>query len=217
MYKPGGGFNKKGFYKNPKYRTKPKATATQVKKIIDNNKEKMYVQKSLPETNLLTAGASTSAMNISQGDNENERHGTEVKLRSIQLKGYLTVDDECPSDLVRTMIVQDTKYGATEPTITDVIDSVSAIAMGKQDNQFRYKILMDKLTVIKALPNDVVDEYYIPFKYYKKFKKDVIVRFDGADTDPIQNGIYVIQFSKNNNNVASLTTQWNLRARFIEK
>lgn len=98
-----------------------------------------------------TTGDVTLVSGIARGDDINERTGRKVLLKSIELHLYAKVTAGTGVDQTqRFMVVYDRQTNATALTITDVLVSVSTMALQNLDNRNRFRILYDQVFHLNA-------------------------------------------------------------------
>lgn len=169
------------------------------------------------------------------GDDFLNRDGRKVQVISIKIKGLIqqavqaaqTAADPIP--VVRVLLVQDTQTNATQLNSEDVIgNAVTSPIFGFQNPAFfgRFKVLKDKTFAIPvpfsaqdAAGTFVQGSKDIPFKFTRKFRKPVVVHFNGTNggtvADIIDNSFHMIGTQSENAGMqVSITYQ--CRVTFID-
>jgi hypothetical protein len=119
--------------------------------------EKMRVQPELKSLDLVTTLASNTTGAISllngcaQGTALHERVGRQIRLRSLTLKGMLSVTAATGVDqFLRYLVVRDSQSNAAAPAITDVLDTVSTVSQANISNVERFAFVLDRCVYLNA-------------------------------------------------------------------
>lgn len=169
------------------------------------------------------------------GDDFLNRDGRKVQVVAIKIKGLIqqavqatqTTADAIP--VVRILLVQDKQTNATQLNSEDVLgNAVTSPIFAFQNPAFfgRFKVLKDKTFSIPvpfsaqdAAGTFVSGSKDIPFKFTRKFKKPVVVHYNGTNAgtvaDTIDNSFHIIGTQSENAGIqCSLTYQ--CRTTFID-
>lgn len=125
---------------------------------------------------------------ISQGDQSNYREGLKINLLSISVTAWVRTDKtDTSAQLCRIGIVKDTMNEAADPTITDIFETTSQLAAKEHDSGTRFKIYWNKLFDMSNMVDGTNARGKV-IKYYKKFKKPIIVEYTGTGSTAASNG-----------------------------
>ncbi len=115
--------------------------------------------------------------NIPQGDTGTSRDGANVKITSIYIKGIMILSSSANSTVYRIMLVEDKQTNqaiySTADLLADTGNVNSLVAPLNLDNQFRFNVLYDQLSVV-----DDGAKKSLPFKIFKTVNKRL--RFDAS-------------------------------------
>lgn len=165
------------------------AKAFQIAKKLLKEEEKKKFQIG-PETisnNYETASLSVFDLScltggISQGTDTNERLGTDVRLLSIAMKGtFTTTIPTLNTHIYRVVIFRDNGNAAhTDPVWSDIFEDNDIRSCMKMEpaEPGRYSILVDRFIRCTNTTSGTLKRV-IPFKYFKKFKRNKL-EFDGT-------------------------------------
>lgn len=129
---------------------------------------------------------------VAQGDTRVNRQGKSIKGKSLSGRGVITIGGGT-NNTVRLMIIQDTMNLGTDPTMTDVLETIGSTAAPFSNiNQLangRFKILWSRTLNINA-----VSTYSQVFKYYLPLSSHQY--YDGAaSTNNQKNSLYLCTIS----------------------
>ncbi len=115
--------------------------------------------------------------NIPQGDTGESRDGSNIKITSIYIKLLLNINVSAITTSVRVLLVQDKQTNQTIYATSDLLSTVanvqSIVSPMNLDNQFRFKVLYDKVFSI--------DDNGVQTKFIKIYKKvSTKLRFDAS-------------------------------------
>lgn len=156
---------------------------------------------------------------IAQGTEMYQRTGRKVKLRSIQLKGEVSLADPgsgatAPSEAypIRFAIVYDDQPNGTLPSVADMFQALDSSATTYNwpfapinlNNRDRFKILKDWVFTLKPGSNAGTSASYADgfhgckdLTFYKKIDFDMIFNGSGSGIGTIQTGaIYVVAYQQ---------------------
>lgn len=171
----------------------------------------------------------------STGDDYNNRDGRKVQVLAIKIKGYFRVAaqaDATGSDdaaLVRLALVCDKQSNATQLNAEDVFGGIAVASLNVEQFQNpaffgRFKVMKDKLFILQN-PTMSWDGTNIeqsglvkPFKMNHKFRKPLIVHFNGTNggtvADIIDNSFHLIGGASNIELAPTIAYQ--VRVTFID-
>lgn len=151
---PGGKLTRYGSkrtYKNKKKQTTDKRQDKAISTLFRRTSQE---KKWIDQTSNLVVNSNYTVMlprpltYITQGDNNDQRIGNKVNVHSINIKGFITVNDS--TNVVRILVV---RYGRVDPSTIDlgeVLDNISfpnpqhLLAMKVRNGKQPYKILKDR-------------------------------------------------------------------------
>lgn len=131
------------------------------------------------------------------GTSESERIGRRYCIKSILIRGYLTVGEiESSASPVadqnaRVIVYWDTQTNSAEATATDIMDgglTTDTLSWRNLQNSRRFIVLFDKLVTFRmdnqsnegAINLFATGKRVIPFKFFKKFKEGIEVSCDNT-------------------------------------
>jgi len=132
---------------------------------------------------------------MTRGDDNNQRIGREVLMRSVMLSYTTYVNVVSGTDVrVRIMIVYDRQTNTLAPAITDILNGSTEVSVRNLSNVRRFSILYDVVHVINS--------YIEPFgqlyrKYYRRLNHPVVYNSGNAGTvaDIVTGSLYLVAFS----------------------
>ncbi len=228
----GNGYNNNGRYQKKRfYKRGGNSIAYQNKRAISKiNKtlkdiEYKFSDTTLNEATLATTGHISLGFTIAQGDNQNQREGRKVRIKSIAWRGRINlVSSTVPAegtDIVRLMAVHDKQANKALPLITDYLEVASTESFKNLENSGRFRTIWDKTFEINCngISGDGTTSDTAPteifFEYYKNVDIEIIYD-DVASTGVIgtinSNNIVMIVMSELAN--AGITSE--LRARYTD-
>lgn len=185
--------------------------------------ELKFLDTALASTAVPAVGVvNTNLVVIPQGDTESNRNGRKVQVKSIWVKGTITLPPDqatsAASDRVRIMLVQDKQANGAVFTTTNVLVSGSYLAFRQLENQGRFNILYDQTFSLNAMAGvgTATTEYARGFNIYKKC--NIPIEYDtsattGAITTQRSNSLAILMISQANN--VSLV-DYNARVRYSD-
>jgi hypothetical protein len=194
-------------------RSKNKRATLSYKRVFDEVK---YVDTTISQA-ADTTGAVTLIDGIARGDDVSERVGRKVVMRRIThtLVSYVT-----PSTGVdqthRYLLVFDKQANGVAPAITDVLVSVSTVALPNLNNRLRFVILHDELKALNASAE--------PGSYWatgmRKLQCSLNVQFNSGDagtvTDIQTGALYLITLGSMVAGVTAGTFSGRTRVEYID-
>lgn len=167
--------------------------------------------------NITNAGAIEYLSGIVQGDTGSTRDGSQVRCKGLSLHGRCQINfgTSNPPQQVRMIVfMQKTSYGATGPSLTDLLQSaagVPTLGFYNLDNvPQNFRILKDKTYSLNDASRPI-------FTFNEHIKLNSVMRYDGgtsAYSDQASNAIHVLFVSDQASNPpdASLT----VRMRYVD-
>lgn len=148
-------------------------------------------------------GTIVNLMNsITQGDTQNQRNGSKIRLHSIQFKGIMTgnVAANAVSQVVRFMIVLGNNENTTNLTVPNLLQVTGTVntpySPYNWDQRSKYTIMKDMTKIVPAgeavgaATTTNISPGYKPtyIKMYKRLNK--VVTFNAATINVINHGLY---------------------------
>ncbi len=148
---------------------------------------------------------------INQGDTDETRDGSSIRLKSIDLKGFVKLHASATSTMIRIIIVLDKQTNQAQFTYPDLYEDATTgdaiISARNIDNAHRFVVLMDTRISLSASGNSVV-----PFSFYKKI--NTIIRYDNTGNvvaDLTSNAYSLLLVSDEATNTPAVTLSARLR------
>jgi len=151
-----------------------------------------------------------------KGDNLGQRDGTTFRVKSVQCRGVIQRDATgAPHSLWRWILVIDKQPNSAAFGITDVVNTISPLALRNLNNRKRFVILADNTYVLSA--DDGTSSERVFFEYYSKM--DMITVFNGGNTGLIAdietNALFMI-FITDDTTANTPSIDLRTRIRFID-
>lgn len=119
------------------------------------------------------AGTIRALTLIAQGDTSLDREGLQIRLQSINIRGFAIGNLNAGASIVRLRLIlfQDMEQHGTIAAVTDVLETADVLAFKEHDSKPRFKILWDRLYDLTAQGDSTNPVYKIRYvKYYKRLK-----------------------------------------------
>lgn len=154
-----------------------------------------------------TSGTVVHITNIAQGDDDNNRTGLSVLVKSVFIRMSATINASATTTFIRIILFRDTQQvGDSTPAVTSILESASYLAPLNTNSVGRYSVLKDVLFCLDGVRQDTKI-----MKWYKKMSSHV--RYNGtASTDIQKNGMYLLFISSEATNTPSLP--YNIRLAY---
>lgn len=205
---PGGKMRK--VYSAPK----SMSIANKALKLAKQNRKAIEIKEvtTTSSATISSTGTVSALTQIAEGDDESQRSGRQIMLKSVQIRGFVSNADTTQGNasLVRIMILRDNSFGSTAPLVADVLQSSSTIGLRAQEVEKRaaVTVLYDKLSHV-----DVNSRNQFTFEKFKKLNSKCI--FDGtASTTSNKGGLYLLLLS--NRAVSGPTVATQVRVRYAD-
>lgn len=190
-----GGFSHKRRF-NRRFR-KQKLSHRVFKLEKQNRKEQMQIEKKYFDfdTQEVDDAAGTSIFSISQivqGDGSNQRIGSKVFYRSLQIRWHVQLATTGPTFAsARMIILYDKQSNAALASAAQVLQDVATPANAINSpinyaNRFRFKILYDSIMSISPNGNEIMYD-----KFYRKFR-GILANFAEATSVALTGDILVL-------------------------
>ena len=194
----------------------------QLKKTVRQNMPELkFFDTSQAAVNFSLAGAHINLLSaIAQGDTMNNREGSQVTIKSIQLKYRLNINlDGVPPNysygtVCRVSVIKQKVYlaGSPYPTIGEMFSAGTAVEpavyLKNLSNSRLFKTLYDKVHILSQGEKfDVFDEFYM--------KKLIKLKWETSGANSVADRLFiVVQTSDNAGTLPAITYQ--CRLRFID-
>lgn len=163
-------------------------------------------QTSTPSSTPITPGMLNG---IAQGDGVSARDGNSIKMTSLYLRYYASINASATNTQLRFVIVKDNQQVSdTSPSWSDVFTSTSTVSHLNVNTLGRFSILRDVVLDLNDVSNpNCSGEIYLKLNDH--------CRYNGtASTDMQKNGIYIMMVSSESTNTPSLL--WTSRVNYID-
>lgn len=153
-----------------------------------------------------STGAILHLTNIDQGDGDQNRDGTQCKLKSVEARWVLRQNASATQTAVRFFWFIDNEQDGTAPTMAELLESGGVRAFPLFENRKRF-------TVLKEMIINLGDNTMADGRFYKKM--NMIVNWEGiSGTTARNNHLYFAYLSSEATNTPELLIQH--RLRFID-
>lgn len=182
--------------------------ASKVARIV--NSEVKFHDAQQTQTNIDTNGNVHSLCTIAQGDGDNSRDGSSIKLAHLTIRGTLQGNaNETSPTRVRIILLRGKGERGTTPTFATTLEDITnfdAIVSPKSwNNKFNSKILYDKVFMLYPynVGNNGSTKYFkINMKLYGHVKWET-ANTDGTDIE--DGGLYLMMISDEGTNMPNTT------------
>lgn len=157
--------------------------ARQIWKLKGLVNSEMYKLDTAWATSAITQGSTSHRTGVAQGDGDGERTGNSIFVRAYNFKGIITRNSSGASiQTVRISLIIDTQQvGDTNPSYTDIYESVSPFAHLNSNTVGRYKVLWTQTYVLDSVQRPfALVNINLPMRHH--------VRFNGTSASDIQRG-----------------------------
>ncbi len=139
-------------------------------------------------------GSFLDLVQISQGDDDNNRHGLQVTMRSIAMRFHVAIGNQ--DSCLRVILLVDKQSNGAVPTVADVLQITTGgtdvvTTPTNNDNKKRFTILSDR---VRILINGHSDLLCFPLRKKLTHK----IRFDGvgqAIDDVVSGAVFLLLLS----------------------
>jgi len=144
-----------------------------------NKPEMQHITFNLGAT--VTAGTASVAgiTSISQGDLINNRSSDRVRVWRVEVRGITDTS-------VDTYLLQ--AHGDVAPVVADFTSQVGAFILDSSLN--------NRFTEWRHYRNLYAGGAQQPAKFVQRFKKGIIVKYNGTTASPVDNGLYVVHLNR---------------------
>lgn len=160
-------------------------------------------------------GSITMLTAITQGNQSINREGLKIHLQSIKTQEvFVNNASATTASLVRRIIFFDQQQHGTVPSVTDVLESASYLALKEHDKQDRFIIVYDDLFAINA--NISTLSKAVVIRKYKTFKgrKTYYIGTDATQASQGKGNLYMLLIS--NQATYHPVLDANVRIRFTD-
>ena len=156
------------------------------------------------------AGDITQLTNIDQGDTDETRDGSSIKITSMLGRIALTKDSNVTTTIVRLIIVLDKQTNQAVYSATDLLQTGQVLSSLNIDNGRRFKVLLDRLvTLTDDFPLKVI-------KFYKRL--NLHIRYDNTGNgiaDLTQNSLSMFTLD-NQTTTNFVNVTYNIKLRYVD-
>jgi len=166
-----------------------------------------------------STGTIALAATIAQGPATTQRIGKKIMLRTLQMRGYVYNDSAALYNDCALILVYDTRPTGVLPAITDILGSVSAIALNADNGTSRFQILRRfdwELIGNSAAPSTGQEVKSMDF--FTKINRPTVFKSatTGAIGDIQEGALYLVSVGINPAGTTAAIGKFNLRVRFTE-
>lgn len=151
---------------------------------------------------------------LSQGTAYNQRTGISIKIASIEVEGFCTLNASATTDFIRVSLIQDKQPNGSSANYGNVYDLATAVA----PLSFRNQATVDRFVVLKnwKIDLDTNGRALVKFKCYLKLNEHTKYNAGNAGTiaDIATNAFYLTFAGNLSANFS--TINYNCRIRFID-
>lgn len=187
-----------------KNNNKNKSTKVAIRKMVADMIDSRAEIKRVVGTTSATAAATGAVIyksSFAQGDAYDQRTGDKIKLYNIEWTAAFT---DTASNLCRFVLVSDTSYSGTTPTVTEVLSSASVFAHMNPiyEIQHRFRVLLDVV-----LETSAAGEQYPIKRGVLSVKTPVYYNgTDAASTSGGKNALFAVVISAASTGTYNFTT-----------
>lgn len=155
---------------------------------------------------------------IPQGSSVVSRVGKKVVLTSFQIRGQSYPGATGVRNDCAWLLVYDKRPRGVLPTVTDILDTVSANSMNKDDNSGRFKILRREdfmlIGATATLTNSLASRSEDAWLSLKNLPTTYMSVGDGTIGDIEEGALYLVTVGTNTNGTTAAILDGNVRVRF---
>lgn len=109
-----------------------------------------------------TSGGSMTLLNgMTQGDTASSREGNSIRMKSLDLRFYLTNNSTAVNTNTRVMLVHDKQPNGSTALVTDVLATNNVVSPRNLDNRKRFKVIYDRtFSLSTAGPSNLNSAFY---------------------------------------------------------
>lgn len=150
-------------------------------------------------TTIPQSGSINHLTNIATGDQDGQRTGNSIFVRSVSGKFYITKSASEAYTLCRFMLIRDNQQVSdTAPSVTDVLESASPTSLLNDTSVGRFTILMSRMIKLDDVNSSAV------INFYKNMRNHV--RYNGtASTDQQKGALYLLYIADQATNLPSIS------------
>lgn len=136
---------------------------------IINSEKKTYTSQVLNGTQSTTATI-VELSGISQGDDYFNRDGRSILAKSLEVSGWLYMNNSATTTAIRIIIFKDNNADGSDPTALDVLQTSNTYSLRNPDphQMKRFHIMLDKLYLL-----DTAKSRMAKFDYFKNLNHHI--------------------------------------------
>lgn len=159
-----------------------------------------------------TSGTVNLINGVAQGTDYTTRVGRKLTLKSIFVRGRISVGSTPTAGVWRFMLVYDKQPNGAAFVATDLLDNVNIHGVQNLTNRDRFVIIMDKMGYLEAAGRS-----FIPIKKYIKCNLEVTFGGTGGTISSIQTGsLFAVSIGHLATGVTAITSTITTRVRFLD-
>lgn len=164
-----------------------------IKGAIVGRKELNYVDTAITNKAFATGGGTVTLVNgIAEGDDNTDRNGRQVSIKSFQFHGVAASPTAHAGQMGRALLVWDNAPNGVVATIANIFTSDDGNAFPLVNNEKRFTILADIPltfgTSVSTATQAISDQNTQVLNFYRKINSNVEFNGTGATIASIQNG-----------------------------
>lgn len=217
---------KRGYFKKAykagakRYSKGGKFSSTRLVKDVAMLKSLINAEKKFMDYNLTPTISSTASYNhingCAQDDTETGRDGQSVKMVSLYVEGYVTLNASATQDNVRISVVLDRQVNGSGPAYTDIYESSNPASFRNKDTVDRFQVLKSQ-NIILSHNGANLKKFCFYINLGKFDQKDMHVKYNGALATLASiytNALYITWVGTQATNTS--TAVINSRIRFVD-
>lgn len=169
--------------------------------------------------NMTTTGFQVLLNGLHAGNTAVTRVGMKVSIRSVEVRGYVYATPGSGVDQThRVLLIQDKQANAAAPTLlSSYLAPANINGLRNLANRKRFKNLTDNTWDLNATAEPGT---FKSFHFYLKFKRPLIVEFNGADNgdeqDIVSNALWLVGLGSEGVGASAGSIQAQARIRYTD-
>jgi len=182
-------------------------------------RELKFVDTALALTDVSTTPTINVLNAMGTGNSASTRVGRQIRIKSIEWKGYLQQGTSATYNISRHAIVLDRQANAVAPAFTDIYDAATPIALRNISNKKRFKVIWDSGLISQAgnrTAGQLTGTGMVAVEGYKR--TSILVQYNagtaGTVADITTNALYLVSIGAAAAGAADTELNVNVRIRF---
>lgn len=165
---------------------------TRLSRFVHSAIRAKHLDQSFSAASIGSTGSILSMMQCTIGDTDTTRDGNQITIKSVMLYYSAIVGDT--TNAVRLILILDKQPNGAAPTVNDILESTGSVVTPynpiNYQNRTRFKFLMNKFMFVSTNGPEVLGG-----KYFKKFKKPIVVSYNETSGLPNTNALWLLAIS----------------------